>query len=326
MTVVVPDHPPEGTAAHRHDQARAALQAAELRTGVRRGGRPRRGAAVVPLQVQRQVDVIGADVAGPDVAGESHRLHPVHPDLAALLPDGGLREGSTVVVRNSTTLLLALLTEASKAGAWVALVGHPAAGLAAAGWGLDLDRTVSVPAPGPDAPAVVAALLDGLDLVVVGPRTPLLESDRRRLSARARERGSVLIAVDEPGAAGMAGAARPASPRPGDRAPETGVRGARSPDRGAHVVLDVRGGSWSGSDHGAGWLRRRSLTVHRTGRGAAARPVDLEVVVPLRVEVVVPGTRVGRVAHVAAHAAPVRLHAVPDVAPTVGDPDERLAG
>jgi len=208
--------------------ARAALRAAEQRTG--------RGRAAEP----------------------EGRLLPVHPRLAGLLPGGGLAAGTVLAVRGSTTLLLALLAEASRSGAWVALVGAPTVGmLAAADAGIALARTVLVPAPGPDAPAALAALLDGMDVVVVGPGATLLDTDRRRLAARARERGAVLVAQ----------AAWP----------------------GAHVTLDARGGTWSGVDHGAGWLRRRTLTVRRTGRGAAARPVEVEVDVPLRVEQVVGG-------------------------------------
>ncbi|MFC8598831.1 hypothetical protein, partial [Isoptericola sp. NPDC057191] len=209
--------------------ARAALRAAEQRTG--------RGRTTEP---------------------DAGRLLPVHPGLAGLLPGGGLAAGTVLAVRGSTTLLLALLGEASQAGAWVALVGAPAVGmLAAADAGIALGRTVLVPAPGPDAPAALAALLDGMDVVVVGPGATLLDTDRRRLAARARERGAVLVAQ----------AAWP----------------------GAHVTLDARGGTWSGVDHGSGWLRRRTLRVRRTGRGSAARPVEVEVDVPLRVERVLGG-------------------------------------
>ncbi|SKC82706.1 hypothetical protein [Krasilnikoviella flava] len=208
--------------------ARAALRAAEQRTGRARAAEP------------------------------DGRLLPVHPELAALLPGGGLAAGTVLAVRGSTTLLLALLAEASRSGAWVALVGAPTVGmLAAADAGIALGRTVLVPDPGPDAPAAVAALLDGMDVVVVGPRATLLDADRRRLAARSRERGAVLV--------------------------------AQSAWPGAHVTLDARGGTWSGVDHGAGWLRRRTLRVRRTGRGAAARPVEVEVDVPLRVEHVVGG-------------------------------------
>ncbi|MFD6177276.1 MULTISPECIES: hypothetical protein [unclassified Isoptericola] len=237
MTVVAPPRPattvpvPDRAAA-----ARAALRAAEQRTG-HRAGRHAPGRTSEP---------------------EGGRLLPVHPGLAGLLPGGGLAAGTVLAVHGSTTLLLALLGEASRAGAWVAFVGTPAVGmLAAADAGIALGRTVLVPAPGPDAPAALAALLDGMDVVVVGPGATLLDADRRRLAARARERGAVLVAQ----------AAWP----------------------GAHVALEARGGTWSGVDHGAGWLRRRTLRVRRTGRGAAARPVDVEVDVPLRVERVVGG-------------------------------------
>ncbi|GAA1734273.1 hypothetical protein GCM10009809_31960 [Isoptericola hypogeus] len=210
--------------------ARAALRAAEQRTG-----RP-----------ARTTETGGG------------RVLPVHPALAALLPGGGLAAGALLAVHGSTTLLLALLASASRSGAWVAFVGAPAVGmLAAADAGIALGRTVLVPDPGPDAPAVLAALLDGMDVVVVGPGAALTDGDRRRLAARTRERGAVLVAQ----------AAWP----------------------GAHVTLDARGGTWSGVDHGAGWLRRRTLSVLRTGRGAAARPVEIEVDVPLRVEAVVGG-------------------------------------
>ncbi|MCK9793778.1 hypothetical protein M1843_08485 [Isoptericola sp. 4D.3] len=232
MTVVAPPRtaarPAPAPAPDRAAAARAALRAAEQRTG--------RGQATEP----------------------DPRLLPVHPDLAALVPGGGLAAGTVLAVRGSTTLLLALLAEASRSGAWVALVGAPAVGmLAAADAGIALGRTVLVPAPGPDAPAAVAALLDGMDVVVVGPGATLLDADRRRLAARARERGAVLV--------------------------------AQTPWPGAHVTLDARGGTWSGVDHGAGWLRRRTLSVLRTGRGAAARPVEIEVDVPLRVDRVVGG-------------------------------------
>lgn len=175
---------------------------------------------------------------------------PVHPDLSALLPGGAVARGSTLAVRGSASLLLALLAAPSAAGAWTAFVGAPAVGmLAAHDAGMALARTALVPRPGPDAPAVVAALLDGMDLVVVGPQAALTGADRRRLGARARERGAVLV---------------PLGAWPG-----------------AHVTLDARGGTWAGVDHGAGWLRRRTLSVLRTGRGAAARPAEIDVVVPV---------------------------------------------
>lgn len=215
--------------ADRHGHALAALRAVETRTGVT-----------------------------PDVVPDA-LLRPVAPGVAALLPQGALVAGSTVVVAGSTTLLLALLAAPSKAGAWTVFVGHPEVGLAAAAdAGCELSRTVCVPDPGPDAPAVVAALLDGMDLVVVGPRTALHDADRRRLTARARDRGAILIAAQERGVREHGPTTTPPAAWPG-----------------AQVVLTAARGTWNGVDHGAGHLCRRALEVRRTGRGQAARPATL---------------------------------------------------
>ena len=96
---------------------------------------------------------------------------PVAAPLARLLPGGGLRRGSTVAVAGrpgATSLLLALLAEASAGGAWAGVIGRPELGLvAAAEAGVALERLALVPYPGADLVAVTAALLDGLDLVAV---------------------------------------------------------------------------------------------------------------------------------------------------------------
>ncbi|WP_240675250.1 hypothetical protein [Cellulomonas endophytica] len=174
---------------------------------------------------------------------------PVPPALDPLLPEG-LRRGSTTAVVGSTSLLLALLAQVSAGGAWGAVVGHPTVGLlAAAQAGVVLDRLALVPRPGADGAAVVAALLDGVDVVVVGPGAVLTDADRRRLSARARERGSVLLAT--------------------------------TAWTGATVVLGVRDAGWDGVGAGEGHLRSHRVRVVRTGRGGAAVPHALELVLPL---------------------------------------------
>jgi hypothetical protein len=111
--------------------------------------------------------------------------------------------------------------------------------VAAAEAGIALDRLALVPHPGPDWSAVVAALLDGVDVVVAAPTGPVAGSLTGRLAARARQRGSVLIAY------------------------------GRWP--GADVTLDSTRGRWEGLDRGAGRLRKREMTVVASGRGAAAR-------------------------------------------------------
>ncbi|UCN16194.1 hypothetical protein LFM56_07800 [Cellulomonas iranensis] len=173
---------------------------------------------------------------------------PVPPPLADLLPDG-LRRGATTAVLGSTSLALGVLAHACASGAWAVAVGHPRLGLlAAAQAGVDLARFALVPDPGPDAATVLAALVDGIDVVLVGPDAPLADADRRRLSARARERGAALVTT----------VAWP----------------------GAHVVLEAGAARWSGVGAGDGRLRTCALTVRRTGRGSAAVPTSADVVLP----------------------------------------------
>src|SRR3954465_9011169 len=131
-----------------------------------------------------------------------HRVLPVAPELSGLLPGRGLRRGSTVSVATGrsqpagggTSLLLALLSEASRTGSWCAVVGVPALGaVAAAESGIALDRLALVPNPGPEWTTVVAALLDGVDIVVAAPPGPIAPTVANRLAARARQRGSVFV-------------------------------------------------------------------------------------------------------------------------------------
>jgi hypothetical protein len=268
----------------RHARALAALRSAEVRTGVRRqaasapAAEPAAHPTVEPTAhpaVRRASPGSRAGSGGP---GEDARVLPVHPSLAALLPDGGLRAGTTVAVRGSTSLLLTLLAEASRDGAWTVLVGYPAAGMAAAAdAGCDLARTLVVPLPagsGVDAAAVLAALIDGMDVVVVGPEVVLLDQDRRRLTTRARDRETVLLAALPTPAlsAGFSPLQRPSAGRKASTQQE---------GWGAHVVLEATGGGWGGVDQGTGWLRRRTLRVRRTGRGSAVRPLHLDVELPV---------------------------------------------
>lgn len=126
---------------------------------------------------------------------------PLAASVAELLP-GGLRRGTVLSVSGSTSLVLALAGEASREGSWVAVVGMPHVGLVAATRrGVDLARLALVPHPGAQAATAAAACIDGMDLVILGPRLALSDADRRRLAARARERGSVLLSV---GVAGIA--------------------------------------------------------------------------------------------------------------------------
>ena len=176
------------------------------------------------------------------------RMLPVHTDLAGLFPWGGLRRGSTVSVHGSTSLLLALLAAPTVGDSWAAVVGMPDLGvLAAAELGVAVDRLALVRHPGAELPAVVAALLDGMDLVVT-PRARLTDAQTRRLSARARHRGAVLLTAGAwPGA-------------------ELELRCARA--------------GWDGIGDGHGYLTCREIAVETRGRGAASRPARAALRLP----------------------------------------------
>ena len=202
----------------------------------------------------------GGEAAPADLA-DSRRLLPVPADLAALLPRQGLPRGATVAVEGSAALLLAVLAEPSRAGAWCAVVGCPSLGLlAAAEAGIALERLVLVPDPGPRWAVVTAALIDALEAVAICP--PPVRADAaarsvgpasaagptatpngtaRRLAARARERGCVLLPVG----AGW---------------------------DGADLRLTAQEHAFHGLGQGHGHLRGTRLLVRVSGRGAAARP------------------------------------------------------
>lgn len=188
------------------------------------------------------------------VTTADERALPVADALQPLLP-AGLRRGSSLQVTGardglgSTSLALAVLAGPSGAGSWAGTVGVPSLGLAAAaGFGVDLDRLVLVPDAGePGGPTwatTVATLLDAVDVVAVRPprRVPL--GELRRLIARARERGSVLVRLGAP-----------------SDWPES-----------ADATLRVVATAWEGLGQGHGHLRARRAEVEASGRRGLDRP------------------------------------------------------
>jgi hypothetical protein len=185
---------------------------------------------------------IRAELVGPGTTLADERLLPVVPALQPLLGGQGLRRGTTVAVGRSAALALALVAGASAAGSWVAAVGLPDLGIvAAAETGIALERLALVPTPGARSwPTVVAALLDAVDVVLVRPPARLPAAQARRLAARARERGAVLVPL-----------------------------GAWSEP--ADLRLAVTASAWHGLGQGHGRLQARQVEVLVAGRGAASR-------------------------------------------------------
>ena len=198
-------------------------------------------------------DLLGAAAARtrPITLAETRRME-VRGALGGLFPSGGFQRGITVGVDSragvagSMSLALAV-TGGIMAGdgcSWAAAVGFPSLGLvAAAELGVPLDRLALVAEPGERWPLVVASLLDGVDLVLLSQPARVRPPDARRLVARARERGSVLLLVE----------------------PSKRMGWPESPD----VYLDVESASWQGLGAGHGNLRARRLEVSVGGRRLA---------------------------------------------------------
>ncbi|HEV3496412.1 MAG TPA: hypothetical protein VHA34_08695, partial [Actinomycetes bacterium] len=114
--------------------------------------------------------------------------------------------------------------------------------------GVVLERFPLVPTPRRWA-WVVAALADGLDVVLARPPSVVKAADARRLTARVRERGAVLVA---------------AGPWP----------------EGPEVRLEVVSSAWEGIGQGHGRLLGRRVEVGARGRGAAARERRVQLWLP----------------------------------------------
>ena len=192
------------------------------------------------------------------VALAASRTLPVEDALAPLLPEGGLRRGSVLAVDGATaatSVALALVGAASRRGSWVAALGMPRLGIvAAAQLGVDLERLVLVPlgagqpggvrSGGVQWPVVAAALLEGVEVLLLRLPGRVRTADARRLVARARERGAVLVVVGD----------RPAWPEASD------------------LTLTVEAARWEGLGCGHGYLQARLVEVTAVGRRGAARP------------------------------------------------------
>ncbi len=109
---------------------------------------------------------------------------------------------------------------------------------AAEKYGLDLDRLVFIPDPGPRWLAVTATITEVLPVVAVRPPSGAAAArggaEATRLAARLRDRGSVLL-----------------------------VQGAWPQ---VEAVIDVADPRWSGIGQGHGYLAGRELTVSVTSR------------------------------------------------------------
>jgi len=215
-------------------------------------------------------------------SAQRDRLLPLLTPLGPLFPGEGLQRGTVVAVDvadrahdcpggeptgpgagGATTLAFALLAAASATGSWCAAVGTADPGiLSMAELGIDLGHLAIVPLlnkpgaalsrPGGTWPEVTAALIDGMDAVLVRPPWQARPRVARHLVARARERQTVLIVLS--------------------------TRAWWS--EGPELRLAVTTGVWHGVGTGYGHLRGRRVEVVATGRRIATRPVRAALWLP----------------------------------------------
>ena len=115
------------------------------------------------------------------------RMLPVPEPIGDLLPRGGLARGTVVSVSGANSVLIGLLASVTADGGHAAVIGMPTLGLlAATEQGADLSRIALVPEPRESAVEVVAILLDGIDLVILGLSGAAVTPSRREQSSPER--------------------------------------------------------------------------------------------------------------------------------------------
>lgn len=184
------------------------------------------------------------------------RTLPVAEPLAPLFPDGALVRGRAIACRGAaaTSLALALAAEPAAAGSWVAVIDVPWLGVeAAAELGLPLERLVRIdPGSGSSWADLVAAALDGFEVVVTSVPRRVPAAVARRVQARLQAREGVLLTVGGSGSSG---------PVP------------------VELTVEATAPVWEGVEQGWGCLRGRRVTVVSSGR-RVPRPRRADVWLP----------------------------------------------
>ena len=171
--------------------------------------------------------------------------------LGQLLPEGLVRGSVTVVEgatgAGATSVALTLCAAVTAVGEWAAAVdlAGTLGGEAAAEAGVTLERFAVARRVPPDRWATVTSvLLDGMSLVVVEVPPRARPAEARRLVARARERGVVLV-------------------------PLVGSPSAWPAE--ARQRVRVEGGSWPGLGVGHGLLAPRAPKIRVVSHGTRER-------------------------------------------------------
>lgn len=185
---------------------------------------------------------------------------PLDDALQDLLPHGALQRGTSLAVHGlgATSFALSLVSAAAQQGAFVAVVAPRSFGLGACvDFGVPLRRIVQFDLSSVEGDRtqawsqVVAALIDGFDIVMLADRQRIGARHARQLIARNRERGSLLVRVGGPA-------------------------WHEAPD----FRFDVTDASWAGLGQGHGHLRTREVAVQVAGRRHKGAPRSHRLLLP----------------------------------------------
>lgn len=192
-----------------------------------------------------QLEQLRGRVAPVTLAAE--QLLAVPEAFQPLFAGGGLPRGSSVgfAGAGSWSVAMALAASALGVGGWLAVLGVEELGLvAAAELGVRLDRVLVVSSVASAQLGLVAAtLMEAVEVIALHPRSMVSARDARRLTARARERGTVLFHLD----------------------------GGRHWPEALDLSVTVAPSRCLGIGEGHGHLQFRQLEVATTGRRAASR-------------------------------------------------------
>lgn len=210
-------------------------------SGLDRAGR-------VDLLRSRMAAIGGGQGAAPQPDMASTDVLPVHPELAKVLPGGGLERRAVTEVSDCPALIVELIGQVTARGGHVGVVGWPELSLADVVESGRLDNVITVPDPGTDPLGIVGILVEGLDLVVARWAAPLELSPVRARPLLARLRGGVAALV---------------------------LVGARIPSPAVRIGAGVT--TFRGIGEGTGRIRSVDIAVSVTAKGRPPESVTVTV-------------------------------------------------
>lgn len=176
--------------------------------------------------------------------------------LLPLFPFGGLQRGSLVGFggAGSWSVAMAMTAAATGRNGWAAIVGIESLGLvAAAELGVDLNRLLVIESPGAHRlAAVIATLLESVEVILVQPSRPIGTQAGRRIKAKAKEKGRVVFDLE----------------------------GAHHWPHAPDLVLTGKAEQWQGIGDGHGYLHLRQVHLNAQGRRSASQARSLSILLP----------------------------------------------